>query len=134
MTTRRFLILAILAGIAIAVSVVFWHTYSTPPLRLQGQIEARQYMVSSKVPGRLAEIDVRRGDSVNVGDRVFRIDSPELEAKLTQVDALDTISRSLAQAVEGGTREEKLRLLAVSFRKPRLQKPWHEQPMNVLAY
>ncbi|MGM0833079.1 MAG: HlyD family secretion protein [Pseudomonadota bacterium] len=117
MTTRRFLILAILAGVAIAVSVVFWRTYSTPPLRLQGQIEARQYMVSSKVPGRLAEIEFRRGDSVNAGDVVFRIDSPELEAKLTQVDALDTISRSLAQAVEGGTREEKIAAARSEFQK-----------------
>ncbi|RUR34036.1 biotin/lipoyl-binding protein [Vreelandella andesensis] len=117
MTKRRLLILAVLAIIAIAISVVFWRTYSTPVPRLQGQIEARQYMVSSKVPGRLAEVEFRRGDSVNVGDVVFRIDSPELEAKLTQVDALDTISRSLAQAVEGGTREEKIAAARSEYQK-----------------
>ncbi len=117
MTKRRLLILAVLAVVAIAVSIVFWRTYSAPTPRLQGQIEARQYMVSSKVPGRLAEVEVRRGDSVTVGDVMFRIDSPELEAKLTQVDALDTISRSLAQAVEGGTREEKIAAARSEFQK-----------------
>lgn len=116
-TPRRLLILAVLAIVAVTIAVVFWRTYSAPPLRLQGQIEARQYMVGSKVPGRLAEVEVRRGDRVNVGDMVFRIDSPELEAKLTQVDALDTISRSIAQAVEGGTREEKIAAARSEFEK-----------------
>lgn len=118
-TPRRLLILAVLAIVAVTVAVVFWRTYSSPPLRLQGQVEAHQYVVGSKVPGRLAEIEVRRGDRVQVGDVVFRIDSPELEAKLTQVDALDTISRSIAQAVEGGTREEKIAAARSEFEKAR---------------
>ena len=33
-------------------------------------IEARQYLVSSKVPGRLSETLVRKGDTVAKGDRV----------------------------------------------------------------
>lgn len=110
-------ILLLLTVIAIPVSIVFWQSYSTSPLRLQGQIEAQQYMVSSKVPGRIGEIEVRRGDLVKAGDLMFRIDSPELEAKLTQVDALDTISRSIAQAVEGGTREEKIAAARSEFAK-----------------
>ncbi|TVQ72517.1 MAG: biotin/lipoyl-binding protein [Oceanospirillales bacterium] len=110
-------ILLLLIVIAIPVSIVFWQSYSTPTLRLQGQIEAQQFMVSSKIPGRLGEVEVRRGDLVNVGDLMFSIDSPELEAKLTQVDALDTISRSIAQAVEGGTREEKIAAARSEFAK-----------------
>ena len=117
MTTRKLLLLAMLVVIIGAIATLFWRTYRPPTPQLQGQIEARQYMVSSKVPGRLAEIDVRRGDRVAVGERMFRIDSPELEAKLTQVDALDTISRSLAQAVEGGTREEKIAAARSEFQK-----------------
>lgn len=117
MNKTRLFSLALLVIIAIAVSVVFWQSYSTPPMRLQGQIEAQQYMVSSKIPGRLAEVEVRRGDVVSEGDLMFRIDSPELEAKLTQVDALSTISRSLAQAVDGGTREEKIAAARSEFTK-----------------
>ncbi|WP_394424273.1 HlyD family secretion protein [Vreelandella stevensii] len=117
MTTRKLLLLAMIAALAIAIASVFWRAYTPPTPMLQGQIEARQYMVSSKVPGRLADIDVRRGDQVAIGDRMFRIDSPELEAKLTQVEALDTISRSLAQAVEGGTREEKIAAARSEFEK-----------------
>ena len=117
MTRRRLLILAALATVTVILAVVFWRAYSTPPLLLQGQVEARQYMVSSKVPGRLAEVNVRRGDSVIAGDPMFRIDSPELQAKLAQIEALDTISRSLAQAVEGGTREEKIAAARSEYEK-----------------
>lgn len=117
MTARKLLLLAMIAALAVAIASVFWRAYTPPTPMLQGQIEARQYMVSSKVPGRLADIDVRRGDEVAIGDRMFRIDSPELEAKLTQVEALDTISRSLAQAVEGGTREEKIAAARSEFEK-----------------
>lgn len=117
MSKRLLIILPLLAVIIVVVSIVFWRAYSSPPIHLQGQIEARQYMVSSKIPGRLAEVNVRRGSAVNVDDLLFRIDSPELEAKLTQIEALDTISRSLAQAVEGGTRDEKIAAARSEFEK-----------------
>ena len=55
----------IIAGIAI----VFWRAYSPAPFILQGQIEARQHMVASKIPGRVADITVRRGDHVEAGAR-----------------------------------------------------------------
>nr|WP_297401508.1 biotin/lipoyl-binding protein [uncultured Marinobacter sp.] len=103
----------IIAGIAI----VFWRAYSPAPFILQGQIEARQHMVASKIPGRVADITVRRGDHVEAGAQVFRIDSPELEAKLTQMEALETISQSLAQAVEGGTREERIAAARSEYEK-----------------
>lgn len=117
MKRQHLILLPVLALIVVAVSVVFWRAYSEPPIQLQGQIEARQYMVSSKVPGRLAEVLVRRGDVVEADELLFRIHSPELEARLTQIEALDTISRSLAQAVEGGTREEKIAAARSEFEK-----------------
>lgn len=117
MSKRILILLPVLAAIIVVISVVFWRAYGTPPIQLQGQIEARQYMVSSKIPGRLAEVHVRRGSVVAADDLLFRIDSPELEAKLTQIEALDTISRSLAQAVEGGTRQEKIAAARSEFEK-----------------
>ncbi|PKM29193.1 MAG: hypothetical protein CVV07_11800 [Gammaproteobacteria bacterium HGW-Gammaproteobacteria-11] len=117
MSKRTLILLPVLAAIIVAISLVFWRSYSSPPIQLQGQIEARQYMVSSKIPGRLAEVHVRRGSVVTADELLFRIDSPELEAKLTQIEALDTISRSLAQAVEGGTRDEKIAAARSEFEK-----------------
>ncbi|MEY1661021.1 HlyD family secretion protein [Isoalcanivorax beigongshangi] len=107
MSARNFKVAAALLVIA-AILVALWWSYRPGPVRLQGQVEAQQYLVSSKVPGRLGEVHVRRGDTVEAGAELFRIDSPELEAKLVQVDAIDRIAQSLVQALEGGTRDERV--------------------------
>ena len=39
----------------------FWLAYQPEPVRLQGQIEAQQYSVSSKVAGRIDEVLVKKG-------------------------------------------------------------------------
>ena len=41
----------------------FWLAYQPEPVRLQGQIEAQQYSVSSKVAGRIDEVLVKKGIS-----------------------------------------------------------------------
>lgn len=120
MSARKGLILLVLAAVVVIIAVLFWQAYRVPPLRLQGQVEARQHMVSSKVPGRLAEVRVRRGDRVDKDQPVFTIDSPELRAKLAQVEAIDRISRALISAVEGGTREEKIAAARSEHEKARV--------------
>jgi HlyD family secretion protein len=116
-TAKRIAIPLIVVVILLGIVIVFWKAYAPAPIQLQGQIEARQHMVASKIPGRVADISVRRGDRVEAGTEVFRIDSPELEAKLTQIEALETISQSLAQAVEGGTREERIAAARSEYEK-----------------
>jgi HlyD family secretion protein len=54
--------------------------FTPKPLVLQGQIEAREYNISSKVPGRVEQVLVRKGDKVALGDILFACSSPELEA------------------------------------------------------
>lgn len=108
MKWRRLGLLLIVVLIAIVAALVFFIAYRPQPTRLQGQVEAQQYMVSSKVAGRLSEVFVQRGDVIDKDDPVFVIDSPELEARLSQVQAIDRIASSLAQAVDKGTREEQI--------------------------
>ncbi|MBL7249400.1 HlyD family secretion protein [Alloalcanivorax sp. C16-2] len=117
----RAVLIALVAVVAVALlATAFWNAYRPRTPLLQGQVEARQYLVSSKVPGRLAETLVRKGDRVAKGDPVFTIDSPELEQKLAQVDALDRISSALISAVEGGTREEKIQAARSEFEKAKV--------------
>ncbi len=84
----------------------FWDAYQPQPHRLQGQIEARQYSVSSKVPGRIEQVLVRKGDMVEKGELVFTILSPELEAKLEQAKAGYQAAGALAEQAEKGARIE----------------------------
>lgn len=117
----RTVLFALAAAVVVAlVAASFWNAYRPRAPVFQGQVEARQYLVSSKVPGRLSETLVRKGDTVAKGDPVFTIDSPELEQKLAQVEALDRISGALISAVEGGTREEKVRAARSEFEKAKV--------------
>ena len=80
----------------------FWLAYQPVTPLIQGQIEARQYTVSSKVAGRIDEILVKKGDMVEKGQLVFTIHSPEIAAKLEQAKAgrlhiLDEMAKTIQE-------------------------------------
>jgi len=56
-------------------------------VKSNGRIEATQVDVSSKYPGRLAEVTVEEGSSVTKGQVIARISSPEYEAQLRAAQA-----------------------------------------------
>lgn len=60
-----------------------------PPgiVKSNGRIEATQVDVSSKYPGRLAEVSVEEGSDVTQGQVVATISSPEYEARLRAAQA-----------------------------------------------
>ena len=76
--------------------------------RLQGQVEARQYSVSSKVPGRIGEVLVRKGDQVVPGQLIFTIFSPELDAKLEQARAGRDAAGAMSDQAEKGARIQEI--------------------------
>ena len=105
-TGNRFLTIIVVVLIA-WLGWSFWDAYRPQAMVMQGQIEAREYTVSSKVPGRISEVLVRKGDPVEVGQLVFRIDSPELEAKLSQaVGGVQAASAIVAAANTGARAQE----------------------------
>ena len=96
---------------------VFWWLHQPTPERLQGQIEAQSYSVSSKVPGRIESIRVKRGDSVKQGDLIFTLHSPELDAKLAQAEAGQAAAGALAREVALGAREQQIAAAKDLWRK-----------------
>lgn len=65
----------------------FYEAYQPQPEIFQGQIEAQQYSISSKVPGRIEEVLVHKGQQIDKGQLIFTLYSPELDAKLEQAKA-----------------------------------------------
>lgn len=86
----------------------FYQAYQPQPVRLQGQIESQQYSISSKVPGRIDQVFVRKGDLVSKGQLIFTIHSPEIEAKLEQAMAGQRAAGALAQEAETGSRSQQI--------------------------
>lgn len=96
----------VLVFIVIWLIVSFYKAYAPKPQLLQGQIQAREYKVSSKIAGRIESILVKRGDFVKKGDLIFTIESPELEAKLMQAKAGYEAAKALSQEANKGARIE----------------------------
>ncbi|MGI9889018.1 HlyD family secretion protein [Vibrio chagasii] len=95
-------------GIVGWVGYSFYQAYQPQPAKLQGQIDAQQYSISSKVPGRIDEVFVRKGDSVEKGELIFSLLSPEIDAKLEQAKAGEKAAGALAQEAENGARTQQI--------------------------
>ncbi|MGB1975955.1 MAG: HlyD family secretion protein [Vibrio toranzoniae] len=99
-----------LVGIGIIgwVGYSFYQAYQPQPVKLQGQIDAQQYSISSKVPGRIDQVFVRKGDSVEKGELIFSLLSPEIDAKLEQAKAGQKAAGALAKEAENGARSQQI--------------------------
>ncbi|MGG7607316.1 HlyD family secretion protein [Massilia sp. BKSP1R2A-1] len=102
-----------LAAIAAAAIIVLlaWGLYQAfQPIRdpVQGQIEAQEINVSSKVPGRVGRVHVRLGQTVARGDLLFELDSPEVRAKVAQAEAARDAARAASQKVQAGARPQEI--------------------------
>lgn len=96
------------AGVVSWVGYSFYQAYQPEPVRLQGMIEAQQYSISSKVPGRIDQVLVRKGENITKGQLVFTLHSPEIEAKLEQAKAGEKAAGALAQEAEKGARSQQI--------------------------
>lgn len=102
-------ILAFIIGLIIVwISLVFYKAYQPKPLVLQGEIDAQSYAVSSKVAGRIAEVLVHKGDNVHEGDLIFRINSPEVAAKLKQAKAARGAASAKKTEANNGARKQQI--------------------------
>ena len=101
-------IFAIVGAVVAWLSYTFWLAYQPKPVRMQGQIEAQQYNISSKIPGRIDEVKVKKGDMVEKGQLIFTIQSPEIDAKLMQALAGQDAADALAEQVYTGARKEQI--------------------------
>ncbi|WP_027326793.1 HlyD family secretion protein [Helicobacter pametensis] len=109
---KKFIPLAILGILIITIGVwltkSFQKAYQPQPQILQGQIAAREYNVSSKIAGRIAEIYVQKGQLVKKGELIYMIYSPELEAKLQQAQAGYEAAKALNEETQKGAREQQI--------------------------
>ena len=115
--TKPFVLAAVSVAIVSWVGYSFYQAYQPKPVRLQGQIESQQYSVSSKVPGRIDQVLVRKGDMIDKGDLVFTIHSPEIEAKLEQAKAGQKAAGALAMEANKGARSQQIQAAKDQWQK-----------------
>lgn len=98
----------------------FYQEYQPKPERIQGQIEAQQYSISSKASGRVDKLLVKKGDMVTKGQLIFELYSPELEAKVQQAVAHQRAAGAKARETDVGARKQQIASSYDSWNKARL--------------
>ena len=98
-----FFVLLIAVVAFTAIGLIFMNKQ---PLVLQGQAEATEIRISGKLPGRIDTFLVKEGDWVKKGDTLVVINSPTIEAKYKQVDALKQAAIQENKKVDAGTRKQ----------------------------
>lgn len=87
----RLFIAPLLIGLAAAAGFGYWKSLQDrlPEglYQANGRLEATEVQVASKYPGRLAQVLVDEGDSVEVGQLLARLDTRTLEAQRAQAES-----------------------------------------------
>ncbi len=97
----------VILGIVIVVIICGYLKVSTPdPVILQGQMEAKEVNIASKISGRIDEIYVKEGDKIIKGTPILHFDSPEIAAKVAQAKAVKDAASAIAKKAESGARKQ----------------------------
>lgn len=97
-----------LVVVIVIVSLVGFFMLGKEPDVIQGQAEADEYRVSSKVPGRILHLLVEEGDHVKAGDTLAILEAPDVMAKLSQARAAEDAAEAISAKARKGTREEQV--------------------------
>ena len=73
-----------------------------------GTIEATEVEVSSKLPGRIAQLLVREGDAVQANQIIARLDMAEIEAEVAQHQAAWARTEAQLKELHAGSRVEEI--------------------------
>jgi len=98
----------ILIAVVVVLAVVGLVVLRPEPEVLMGEVEASEYRVSGKVPGRVEKLFVKEGDQVKAGDTLAYINSPEVSAKLEQAQAARSAASAQSNKAKKGARQQQI--------------------------
>jgi HlyD family secretion protein len=108
--------------ILIAVLIAFtsfsvYIMYKPAPLEIQGEIDATQVKVGSKIPGRIDSLLVKKGEHITTNTLLYTINSPEVTAKLQQAQAARDAASAQNQKAAKGARDEDIQAAFNTYQK-----------------
>ncbi len=98
----------VLIAVVVILAVVGLIVLRPEPEVLMGEVEASEYRVSGKVPGRVETLYVKEGDQVREGDTLAYINSPEVSAKLEQAQAARSAASAQSNKAKKGARQQQI--------------------------
>ena len=77
---------------------------------VMGEVDATEYRVSNKVPGRIDSLYVKEGQVVKAGDTLAHIFSPQVDAKMMQASAAKSAASAQSRKAKTGAREQQVQM------------------------
>ncbi|MFT7723901.1 MAG: efflux RND transporter periplasmic adaptor subunit [Roseateles sp.] len=114
---RPVVALAVVLLVVALVAWGFWRAAQPAPAYFQGQMEARETDVAPKVSARIAQVHVKEGQRIQPGELLVEMDSPEVRAKLAQVEAARDAAQAVADKAQAGARPQELRMARLNWQR-----------------
>lgn len=73
---------------------------------IEGEADAPEFRVSSKVPARIKRLYVNEGDKIDIGDTLVTLEAPDITARYMQVEAMKNAAEALNQQSHSSVRRE----------------------------
>lgn len=119
-----------LLGVIALVAIVGFFMLRKGPEIIQGQAEATEYRVSSKVPGRILEFRVREGEQIRAGDTLAIIEAPDVMAKMAQAQAAEAAAQAQNAKAMKGARNEQIQTAYEMYQKAKAGRDIAEKSYN----
>lgn len=104
--TKQTLIAGAIFILILFLGYAIWIVARPVPHEIQGEVEATQVKVASKLVGRIDSLMVHKGDEVSSGALLFTISSPELDARYLQASAVRKAAGFQKEKAENGAQQE----------------------------
>ena len=104
--TKHYLIAVTIFAVILFIGYAIWIVGRPVPLEVQGEVEATQIKIASKLTGRIDSILVHKGDDIASGALLFTIHSPELDAKYLQASAVRKAAGFQKEKADNGAQKE----------------------------
>lgn len=115
---------------AVVLIVVSKRLSASEPTLLQGMVECQQYKAASKIAGRIDTIYISEGNYVKKGELLYRLTTPELSAKLAQVEAVKSAAEALDKQTLAGARVEQISAAKSIWQKAKAGRVLSEQSFD----
>ena len=106
MNKKTITTILVLTAIIAFITYTFFTVLKKQPVVLQGEVEAKQFKIASKIPGRIQEVAVKKGQKVKKGDFIFSISSPEIDGKLAEAVAMRSAASAQSRKAQNGAEAE----------------------------
>lgn len=108
MKKRVLSIAAIIIVLIIVIALIGHWLKQSEPTIIQGTVECTTYKASSKIAGRIEEMNLQEGQHVTKGELLYTLSTPELNAKLEQAEATKSAATALDQKALAGARTQQI--------------------------